>query len=106
MKESGWRKGRETKKLLTAIFCPARVKAQSIEETMKFIYDEADHIIGTIKGIRETGTGKMPKPLTMVQVDARAIQRHAKQVMNQITKIESNRRELFINCCEVLEGKR
>jgi hypothetical protein len=97
MKQTGWRKGHETKKKL--------MKAHSIDESMKLIYDEADHILGVIGGIKDAGTGKMPKPLTMVQADAKAIQTYAKQVMNQLTKIASNRRELFIDCCKVLEGR-
>lgn len=75
------------------------MKSHSIEETMKFIYDEADHIIGTTKGFHPTTLG-----LKMIRADAKAIQTYAKQVMDQLAKISRNRRELFIDCCKVLEG--
>ena len=54
-----------------------------VDELLKLIYDEADHILGVIGGIKDTGTGKMPKPLTMVKTDAKAIQQYAKRAMKK-----------------------
>ena len=97
--QAGWRKGHETKKLM---------KAQSIDETMKFIYDEADHIMGTAEEVLLMKIGPQTPgrlSLKMIREDAKAIQKYAKQVMVQLTTIANNRRELFINGCKVLEGR-
>ena len=77
MRKTGSRKGQMTKR---------RMKADSAAELFKFIHDEADHILGTVKPFLETTTINF-EDLKMVRADARAIQKYAKQGLDGISRL-------------------
>jgi hypothetical protein len=52
-----------------------------VEELLKLIYDEADHILGTAKEYSQSTTGNPYKAMSMIRADAKVIQQYAKRAM-------------------------
>jgi hypothetical protein len=54
-----------------------------VEELLKLIYDEADHIAGVAKGYGKSTTESPYKAMNMIRRDAKAIQQYATRAMKK-----------------------
>ena len=73
----------------------SRKKTKPVSELLKFIYDEADHIVAVLSDLKsspivgsiERSNRKIARDyLSMALADAKVIQKHAKQAMSHETQ--------------------